>query len=181
MNRRLRLSVSVTTRSPRPGERNGIDYIFINHDEFRRQVEGGELLEWAEVFGNRYGTPAAPVERLLAAGTDVLFDIDWQGARQLRQRMGRDIASVFILPPSAEVLRDRLNRRAQDSSDVIARRMAQAAAEISHWNEYDYVVINDDIERATATLRTILAAERHRRSRQNDPLASLVGAITSAL
>ena len=177
----LRLSVSVTTRRPRPGERNGIDYIFINHDEFRRQVEGGELLEWAEVFGNRYGTPGSPVERLLATGHDVLFDIDWQGARQLRQRMPRDIASVFILPPSGETLRQRLMARAQDSAEVIARRMAQASTEISHWGEYDYVIVNSDIDESASKLTTILAAERLRRARRQPHLTALVATITAEL
>jgi guanylate kinase len=161
------LSVSVTTRARRPSEVGGRDYHFINRDRFQKMVKDGELLEWAEVFGNRYGTPRAPVERALAAGKDVLFDIDWQGANKLRRKVGKDLVTVFVLPPSAPELHRRLRRRAQDSEPVIRRRMAEAGKEMSHWNEYDYVIVNYDLERALSDLRTILAAERMKRVRQS--------------
>ena len=163
----MAMSVSVTTRPPRPGEVHGRDYIFVSHDEFERMRAGGELLEWAEVFGNYYGSPRRPVEEALAAGRDVLFDVDWQGAQQITQAVGEDdIVRVFIMPPSVEVLHERLRRRAQDPEEVIARRMAQAAAEISHWPEYDYIIINDDLARAYAALKSIVQAERLRRHRR---------------
>ena len=161
------LSISATTRPPRPGETHGKDYFFVSAEEFARQVAAGELLEHAEVFGNRYGTPAAPVETALQAGRDVLFDVDWQGAQQLRDSaLGRSVVSIFILPPSIAALEQRLRARAQDSDDVIAGRMAKAKAEISHWAEYDYVLINDDLSRCFSQIGTIIAAERLRRDRQ---------------
>jgi guanylate kinase len=168
------MSVSVTTRPPRPGERDGVDYHFIDKARFDALVSCGDLLEWANVFGNLYGTPKAPVETALAAGRDVLFDIDWQGTQQIRARMGADVVSVFILPPSAKALEDRLMRRAQDSRDVVVRRMAKAADEISHWQEYDFVFVNEDIDRAFEALQAIVGSERVRRTRRETGLLDLV-------
>ena len=161
----IEMSVSVTTRKPRPGEAEGRDYYFVSESEFRRMRDAGELLEWARVFDNFYGTPRSPVERALAGGRDVLFDIDWQGAQQLNEKVAQDLVRVFILPPSGEILEQRLRSRAQDAPDSVARRMADAAAEISHWAEYDYVIVNADLEASVAGLRAILAAERLRRER----------------
>jgi guanylate kinase len=161
----IRMSVSVTTRRSRPGEVEGRDYFFIDEAEFARRAAAGDLLEWARVFDRGYGTPRAPVEAALARGEDVLFDIDWQGTQQLAARMPADLVRVFILPPSAAVLLDRLNRRAQDPPEVVAGRMSKAAAEISHWPEYDYVIVNDDFETSLAGLEAILAAERLKRAR----------------
>ena len=177
----LDLSVSVTTRKPRPGEAEGVDYFFLSHDAFRRDAEAGELLEWAEVFGNLYGTPRRPVEKMLAAGHDVLFDIDWQGTRQLRQRQPDDVVSVFILPPSGNILRSRLKDRGLDSEAVIARRMAEAASEISHWPEYDYVVVNADKDACETEVAAILTAERLRRTRRQQGLANLAARIAGEL
>jgi guanylate kinase len=165
-DRGIELSVSVTTRAKRPGEIEGSDYHFIDTARFEAMVESDELLEWAEVFGHRYGTPREPVERALQAGRDVLFDIDWQGTQQLREKVRNDLVSVFILPPTVEELQDRLERRAQDSKDIIAARMAKAAGEMSHWAEYDYVIVNRDIDEAFAEVRAVLAAERLKRERQ---------------
>jgi len=162
----LKMSVSATTRPMRPGEVEGRDYYFVDRKRFDEMVANGDLLEWAPVFGNHYGTPRAPVEASLAAGHDVLFDIDWQGTQQLREKARSDLASVFVLPPSIEELEKRLRSRAQDPEDVIRRRMTQATEEMSHWAEYDYVVVNADIERAFADVRAILAAERLKRERQ---------------
>jgi guanylate kinase len=162
----IEMSVSVTTRKPRPGEINGRDYHFIDGARFDAMVARSELLEWAEVFGNRYGTPRAPVARALAAGRDVLFDIDWQGTQQLRENGRDDLVSVFVLPPSVRDLEQRLRSRAQDSEDVIRTRMSKAANEMSHWAEYDYVVINRDVWRAYEDVCAILAAERLKRERQ---------------
>ena len=162
----ITLSVSVTTRSPRPGEIEGKDYIFLTHDEFDAMREDDGLLEWAEVFGNRYGTPREPVEHALRQGQDVLFDIDWQGTQQLAEKMMDDLVRVFILPPGADDLRDRLIRRAEDTPTEIAKRMAEASGEISHWAEYDYVLINDDLARADLAIASILHAERLRRNRR---------------
>jgi guanylate kinase len=164
----LRLSVSVTTRAPRPGEVDGRDYRFIDPAEFARLQAGGELLEWAEVHGNLYATPEAAVLDALKAGVDMLFDIDWQGARQIRERMAEDVVSVFILPPDGQTLERRLRDRAQDSEDVVRRRMAAAAAEIAHWGEYDYVIVNADLETSVCGLAAILMAERLKRVRQLD-------------
>lgn len=163
---KVELSVSVTTRPKRDGEVDGRDYHFIDDRRFVSMVRSGELLEWAEVFGFRYGTPQRPVERALRAGRDVLFDIDWQGAQQLREKARDDLVTVFILPPSAVELERRLHTRAQDSREVINRRMAMATREMSHWPEYDYVVVNRDIEMAFAEVQTILTAERLKRDRQ---------------
>ena len=162
----LEMSVSATTRPMRPGEVDGRDYQFVDLDRFRAMVAAHEFLEWAHVFGQRYGTPHAQVEAMLAAGKDVLFDIDWQGAQQLFQIAGGDVVRVFILPPSMEELHDRLRRRATDPEEVIDARMARAAAEVSHWDGYDYVLVNDDVERCFTGVKAILAAERLKRSRQ---------------
>jgi guanylate kinase len=162
----VELSISVTTRKQRPGEVDGRDYHFIDATRFDAMVEAGELLEWAQVFGNRYGTPRAAMEAALARGRDVLFDIDWQGTQQLQEKSGRDLVSIFVLPPSIPDLERRLRTRAQDSDEVIHARMAKAADEMSHWAEYDYVVINTDIDHAFAEVQSILAAERLKRERQ---------------
>jgi guanylate kinase len=162
----VELSVSVTTRPKRAGEVEGRDYHFIDRARFDAMVQEGELLEWAEVFDNCYGTPSAPVQSALDAGRDILFDIDWQGTQQLREKADADLVSVFILPPSVAELERRLKTRAEDSDEVIHRRMAKASAELSHWPEYDYVVINHDLDQAFADVCAILAAERLRRSRQ---------------
>jgi guanylate kinase len=162
----VELSVSVTTRKQRPGEVDGHDYHFIDAARFEAMVKQGELLEWAQVFGHRYGTPRAPVQAALANGHDVLFDIDWQGTQQLRDKAAPDLVSIFVLPPSMSDLEQRLRRRAQDPDDVIRARMATAADEMSHWAEYNYIVINTDIDRAFNEVQTILAAERLKRERQ---------------
>jgi guanylate kinase len=161
----IKLSVSVTTRAPRAGEVDGQDYHFIGRDEFLRKRDAGELLEWAEVFGNYYGTPRGPVESEMATGFDLLFDIDWQGAQQIAEKMARDLVRVFVLPPSGAALEQRLRTRAQDSEQVVAQRMARASDEISHWGEYDYIIVNDDLDNSSAVLMSILAAERHKRER----------------
>ena len=162
----ITMSVSVTTRSPRPGEVDGKDYHFIAHEEFRRLRDRDDLLEYAEVFGNFYGTPKRLVVEALQAGRDVLFDIDWQGTQQLAQAMEDDLVRIFILPPAAEELRLRLIKRAQDSASTVAKRMAKAADEISHWPEYDYVIVNEDIETASRQIDAILTAERLKRRRR---------------
>lgn len=161
----LSMSVSVTTRPPRPGERDGVDYHFIDRDRYRQMVEQGELLENARVFDNYYGTPRQAVQDALAQGRDILFDIDWQGTQQLREGARADLVSVFVLPPTAVELERRLRARAQDSDSVIAGRMAKASDEMSHWAEYDYVLINTDLEQSVDRVRAILAAERLRRER----------------
>ncbi len=165
-DRGLALSISVTTRPKRQGERNGRDYYFIERARFDDMVKKGELLEWAEVFGHWYGTPSRPVQSALKAGRDVLFDIDWQGTQQLSERARDDLVSVFILPPTVNELERRLKRRAQDSKAVIGSRMAKAGGEMSHWPEYDYVIVNRNIREAFAEIRAILAAERLKRERQ---------------
>ena len=165
-DRHIDLSVSVTTRPQRPGEIDGRDYHFIDMVRFESMVKSGKLLEWAEVFGHRYGTPRIPVEKALRAGRDVLFDIDWQGTQQLREKARDDLVSVFILPPTVTELQRRLERRAQDTRAIIAGRMAKAAGEMSHWPEYDYVIVNRDKKDAFAEVRAILAAERLKRERQ---------------
>ncbi len=162
----LSMSVSVTTRPRRPGEVNGVDYHFIDASEFDRLVGAGALLEHAKVFGNHYGTPRAAVEAALAAGRDVLFDIDWQGTQQLAERARADLVSVFVLPPSTRELERRLKARAQDSAVEVARRMAKAADEMSHWAEYDYIIVNHDIDASTRHVQAILQSERLRRDRQ---------------
>jgi guanylate kinase len=160
------LSVSVTTRKMRHGEREGHDYHFVDRRDFDALVDKNELLEWAEVFDNYYGTPAKPVMEALAAGRDVLFDIDWQGTQQLRDKAPADLVSVFVLPPSVPELERRLRSRAQDDYETINRRMAKAAGELSHWAEYDYVIVNRDLDQAYADVKAILAAERVKRQRQ---------------
>ncbi|MBN9268568.1 MAG: guanylate kinase [Hyphomicrobium sp.] len=162
----LVISVSVTTRKPRPGEVDGQDYHFIDAAAFEQLKEAGELLEWAHVHGNLYGTPRGPVMEALNAGRDVLFDIDWQGAQQLAASAPVDLVRVFVLPPSAAALGQRLHARAQDGADVVARRLSAAGEEISHWPEYDYVVVNDVVAESLSILRGVLSAERHRSSRQ---------------
>lgn len=161
----LEMSVSATTRAKRPGEVSGVDYQFVDKTTFNLMLNRGELLEHARVFSNFYGTPRAPVEAALSQGLDMLFDIDWQGTQQLRESARADLVSIFILPPSTQALEERLTRRAQDPPDVVAERMAKAADEMSHWPEYDYVIINDDIDRSVAQVRAILMAERSRRDR----------------
>ena len=161
----IRASVSVTTRPIRPGEIDGKDYHFIDETEFRARRDRDELLEWAKVFDNFYGTPRAPVEAHLEAGHDVLFDIDWQGAQQIAEKMSGDLVRVFVLPPSGPILEQRLRQRAQDSDRVVADRMARASDEVSHWGEYDYVIVNDDLDASKAALGSILTAERHNRLR----------------
>lgn len=160
------LSVSATTRARRPGETHGKDYYFVSEQEFFRMRDNSEFLEWANVFGNYYGTPRSMVEDTLRQGKDVLFDIDWQGAQQLDEVAGEDLVKVFILPPSREELERRLRRRAQDPEEVVQKRMAKADAEMSHWAEYDYVIVNYDLDESEELLRSILFAERLKRRRQ---------------
>ncbi|MGJ4947044.1 guanylate kinase [Bradyrhizobium sp. HKCCYLS20291] len=162
----LQMSVSATTRPMRPGEVDGRDYHFVDRARFEDMVKRNELLEWATVFDNRYGTPRPPVEAALSAGQDVLFDIDWQGTQQLREKARQDVVSVFILPPSAADLEKRLHTRAQDSDEVIRGRMSRASHEMSHWAEYDYIVINRNVDDAFAEVQSILKAERLRRERR---------------
>ena len=162
----LVLSISATTRAKRPSEVDGVDYHFVDHAKFDRMVQERAFLEYAKVFDHQYGTPRAPVEESLRAGRDVLFDIDWQGTQQLAQAMREDLISVFILPPSTAALEQRLKTRAQDSADVVAKRMAKAADEMSHWAEYDYIIVNDDLEISIQRVRAILLAERLKRKRQ---------------
>jgi guanylate kinase len=176
----LRMSVSVTTRAPRPGEVEGTDYFFVDKAEFERRRQAGELLEWAEVFGASYGTPKAHVLELIEAGRDVVFDIDWQGARSLKRQLPTDVVRVFILPPDGKALEQRLRGRKQDSDAVVARRLKAAAAEISHWGEYDYVLVNADLEATLANLVGILAAERLKRARQTG-LTEFVSGILAEL
>jgi guanylate kinase len=162
----IRLSISVTTRPMRPGEVDGKDYHFVDQATFDRMVEQGHFMEWAYVFGHSYGTPKSQIKTGLKAGQDFLFDIDWQGTQQLYQKAETDVVRVFLLPPSLDELRRRLTARATDSSEVITSRMARAQAEISHWDGYDYVVVNDDIDVCFAKVLQILAAERLKRARQ---------------
>lgn len=169
-------SVSATTRPARAGEVDGVDYVFKSHDEFGAMVQSGDMLEHAEVFGNFYGSPKGPVEGAINAGSDVLFDIDWQGGQQVRaSSLGKHVLSIFILPPSIAELERRLHTRAQDSDAVIAGRMLKSRDEISHWDEYDYVLVNDDLDDTEARLKTIVMAERMRKSQQPD----LMGHIRS--
>ena len=162
----LTMSISATTRPKRPGETDGTDYLFVEPAGFDEMTRNGEFLEFATVFDHRYGTPRAPVEQALQAGRDVLFDIDWQGTQQLVEKARDDLVSVFILPPSTAELERRLRRRAQDPEDVVRGRMAKAADEMSHWAEYDYIVVNEDAEDSVAEVQAILSAERLRRERQ---------------
>ncbi len=156
----LTLSVSVTTRPRRSSEVDGIHYRFIDRREFDRMKADGDLLEWAEVHGNGYGTPRAPVDKVLAEGRDMLFDIDWQGAEQVRRRLGEDVVSIFVLPPSMSELRARLERRAEDSATTIEKRLVAAKAEIERWRNYHYVIVNDDLQRAYRDVMAIVTAER---------------------
>ncbi|MBA5727753.1 guanylate kinase [Bombella mellum] len=164
-------SVSVTTRSPRPGEEEGVHYYFRDLETFRHMAANGELLEWAEVFGRGYGTPRAPLEEALAAGRDVILDIDWQGCRLMRRAMPDDVVGLFVLPPSLEELESRLRGRNSDSEEEIASRMKAAMSEISHWPEFDYVLVNDDLDRAVEEARAVLAASRLARARRRDVAA----------
>jgi guanylate kinase len=172
----IELSVSVTTRPRRLSEVDGRDYRFITQREYDALVRNDELLEWAEVFGHFYGTPKEPATCALNAGRDVLFDIDWQGTRQLADKYRQDVATIFVLPPSLQELERRLHRRAEDSDDTIRKRMAKATEELSHWTDYDYVIINHDLNRAFAEICAILAAERRKRERQRG-LADFVRAL----
>ena len=174
------LSISVRSRPQRPGETDGAHYHFIDRARFDAMVRNGELLEWAEVFGNHYGTPRAPVEASLAAGRDMMFDLDWQGTQQMREKVPRDLVSVFVLPPSAPELERRLHTRAQDSDEVIRGRMAKASDEMSHWAEYDYVIVNRNIDQAFGELQAILAAERLKRERQTG-LSDFVRSVQAEL
>jgi guanylate kinase len=162
----ITMSVSATTRPMRPGEVEGVDYHFVDDAEFQRMIQDGEFAEWAPVFDHHYGSPAAPIKAALREGQDVIFDIDWQGTQQLHAAMGEDLVRVFILPPSMAELERRLHERGTDSDEVIASRMQRAAAEISHWAEYDYVLINEDMDECLGEVRSILAAERLKRWRQ---------------
>ena len=165
-DKQSQLSVSCTTRQKRPGERDGVDYRFVDTPTFRGMIERKQFLEYAEVFGNYYGTPRGPVDDALNAGKDMLFDIDWQGTQQLRDKGRADLVTVFILPPSTRDLEKRLLTRAQDTKEIVAQRMARAADEMSHWAEYDYVVVNSDIGTSLTNLKAILTAERLKRERQ---------------
>jgi guanylate kinase len=165
---KVSLSISVTTRERRPSEAEGVHYKFISKREFEILRDAGELLEWAEVHGNFYGTPRAPVERALSEGRDVLFDIDWQGTLQLYEKVRPDVVSVFVLPPTAEELKERLVRRAEDTPEVVKRRLRNALEEIPHWTEYDYVLVNQDLQESLTRLRAVLTAERLKRVRQQD-------------
>ncbi|EGL63376.1 guanylate kinase [Agrobacterium sp. ATCC 31749] len=166
-DKNISLSVSVTTRPRRQSEIEGIHYHFISKRDFERMRDGDELLEWAEVHGNFYGTPREPVEAAMAAGRDMLFDIDWQGAEQLQDKMKADIVSIFILPPTMTELQSRLHRRAEDSEEVIKTRLLNSRAEIEHWRDYDYVILNDDLQAAFEGIEAIVKAERVRRDRRH--------------
>lgn len=173
----LELSVSATTRAPREGEVDGIHYHFISDDRFRALIDEDGLLEWANVFNNAYGTPRAAIEKALSEGRDVLFDIDWQGTQQLRQKMPQDLVSVFVLPPSLAALETRLKSRQQmtgETDEQVAYRLSKAPAEVSHWAEYDFIIVNSDIEQSVAQVRAILTAERQRRER----LRGIEGIVT---
>ena len=177
-DRGMSLSVSVTTRERRPSEIEGVHYHFVSRKEFERLKSSDSLLEWAEVHGNFYGTPREAAEVAMSQGRDMLFDIDWQGAQQLQEKMSADVVSIFILPPTMAELQSRLNRRAEDTAEVIATRLKNARDEIGHWGEYDYVVINDDLDRAFASVRAIVEAERLRRDRRHglfDFVSGLLG------
>jgi guanylate kinase len=175
---KVSLSISVTTRARRPSEAEGVHYRFISKRDFEILRDAGELLEWAEVHGNFYGTPRAPVERALNEGRDVLFDIDWQGTLQLYEKVRSDVVSVFVLPPTADELRDRLVRRAEDTPEIVQRRLRNALEEIPHWMEYDYVLVNQDFEESMTRLRAILTAERLKRVRQQDIEKFIDGLLT---
>jgi guanylate kinase len=174
------LSISVTTRPRRASEIDGVHYFFVSKRRFEAMRDSDELLEWAEVHGNYYGTPREPVEKALASQRDILFDIDWQGTQQLFQKMRSEVVSVFVLPPSASELRARLERRAEDTDEIIARRLRNAAEEIPHWSEYDYVLVNRDLDKSFARLRAILTAERLKRVQMAD-LETFVGKLLTDL
>ncbi|MQT11248.1 guanylate kinase [Segnochrobactrum spirostomi] len=178
---RIRLSVSVTTRARRPSEIDGTHYHFIPVHKFEAMRDHGELIEWAEVHGNFYGTPKEPVENWLQQGLDVVFDIDWQGTQQLAKAMPDDVVTLFVLPPAARELKARLDRRAEDSEETIARRLVNAKSELDHWVEYDYVVVNDDLERAIGGVKAILRAERLKRTRAEVGIARLIESIKAEL
>ncbi|WP_255554562.1 guanylate kinase [Sphingomicrobium clamense] len=162
----ITMSISATTRAPRPGEEDGKDYHFVTDEAFQHLVDEGELAEWAYVFDHRYGSPKEPIKEALKAGRDILFDIDWQGTQQLRSAFGNDLVSIFILPPSMKELERRLHDRKTDSEDVIAGRMRRAAGEIGHWGEYDYVLVNEQVEDCLSEVQAIVTAERMRRNRR---------------
>ncbi len=172
----IAMSVSATTRPPRPGEVDGVDYHFVSNERFRAMIEAGEFLEHARVFDNHYGTPRGPVEASLRAGNDVLFDIDWQGTQQLKDKAGNDLVSIFVLPPALAELERRLRARAQDADAVVAKRMARAADEMSHWPEYDYIIVNRDLDDSVRSVAAILHAERLKRARQTG-LAAFVATL----
>jgi guanylate kinase len=174
------LSVSVTTRARRPSEIDGVHYHFVTKQQFEGMRDSGQLLEWAEVHGNYYGTPREPVEKALSGGRDVLFDIDWQGTQQLYEKMRDDVVSVFVLPPSADELKMRLERRAEDSEAIIAERLRNAAEEFRHWNEYDYILVNRDLDKSFTRLRSILTAERLKRVKMSN-LENFVSTLLSDL
>lgn len=167
-DKEVTMSVSATTRPKRPGEVEGVDYHFVDNAEFDRMIAANEFVEWAFVFGHRYGTPKAPVKQALRRGRDILFDIDWQGARQLEPDFGEHLVTVFLLPPSMAELEERLQNRQTDSQDVIADRMKRAADEIDHWAEYEYVLVNRDVDTCLSQVRAIVTAERSKRVRQTD-------------
>lgn len=177
----ISMSVSVTTRKPRPGEIDGVDYTFVDQEEFGHRRDRDEFLEWALVFDHFYATPRAAVEAALVQGKDVLFDIDWQGADKLRKSVGGDMVSIFVLPPSADALEERLKARAQDPAEVVRRRMAGASNEIQHWDDYDYVVVNRDRDSSLGEVKAILTAERLKRTRRRKGLEALVNHLQDGL
>ncbi|MDG6284478.1 guanylate kinase [Glaesserella parasuis] len=174
----VQLSISHTTRNPRPGEEHGVHYYFTQHDEFKRLIEQGHFLEWAEVFGNYYGTSLPMIERSLEQGIDVFLDIDWQGARQIREKVP-NVKTIFILPPSKAELEKRLIGRGQDSAETIAKRMSEAVSEMSHYNEFDYVIVNDDFQVALSELKSILIAERLKQAVQAERYQFLIASLLS--
>lgn len=174
----VQLSISHTTRNPRPGEEHGVHYYFTQHEEFKRLIEQGHFLEWAEVFGNYYGTSLPMIERSLEQGIDVFLDIDWQGARQIREKVP-NVKTIFILPPSKAELEKRLIGRGQDSADTIAKRMSEAVSEMSHYNEFDYVIVNDDFQTALSELKSILTAERLKQAVQAERHQGLISQLLS--
>ncbi|MCT8517069.1 guanylate kinase [Glaesserella parasuis] len=174
----VQLSISHTTRNPRPGEEHGVHYYFTQHDEFKRLIEQGHFLEWAEVFGNYYGTSLPMIERSLEQGIDVFLDIDWQGARQIRAKVP-NVKTIFILPPSKAELEKRLIGRGQDSAETIAKRMSEAVSEMSHYNEFDYVIVNDDFQVALSELKSVLTAERLKQAVQAERYQFLIASLLS--
>ncbi|MFW9297648.1 guanylate kinase, partial [Glaesserella parasuis] len=174
----VQLSISHTTRNPRPGEEHGVHYYFTQHDEFKRLIEQGHFLEWAEVFGNYYGTSLPMIERSLEQGIDVFLDIDWQGARQIRAKVP-NVKTIFILPPSKAELEKRLIGRGQDSAETIAKRMSEAVSEMSHYNEFDYVIVNDDFQVALSELKSVLTAERLKQAAQAERYQFLIASLLS--